>query len=75
MAQSGSSDMARSFLTLLALTLLAAAALRTTVPPLDSVAPGQSDFDTFRAVVDRVRAGEPYYEAMGMELRDPPFYT
>jgi hypothetical protein len=67
--------MARSVLTLLALTLLAAAALRTTVPPLDSVAPGQSDFDTFRAVVDRVRAGEPYYEAMGMELRSRGYPT
>lgn len=47
---------------------------RTRVPAAPA-AEAQRDIELFRAVVARVRAGMPYYEAMGMELRQRRYPT
>ncbi len=66
----------RAVVTLLALAVLGLAALRASMPHAAPAAPdGARDVTTFAAIVERLRAGEPYYAAYGDELRRHDYPT
>lgn len=55
--------------------VLGLVALRNLPPEVIPVAPSRSDIVTFEAVVERLKRGEPYYDAMGAELRPRGYPT
>lgn len=66
----------RAVLTLLALGAIGLAALRIPAPATEPVlTAANGDVATFQAIVARLRAGVPYYQAMGFELRRSVFPT
>jgi hypothetical protein len=60
---------------LAALLLLLVAAVSTPSPAVKRMERGQGDVALFEAVVGRLRRGEPYYPAMGAELRQRGYPT
>jgi len=66
----------RAVLTLLALGAIGLAALRIPAPSAAPVVTATNgDVATFQAIVARLRAGVPYYPAMGFELRRSGYPT
>ncbi len=65
----------RARLHLAVLGFLAIVALLTGPPPLTPRPVEQSDITTYRAIVARLRSGEPYYAALGAELRPRGYAT